>query len=174
MVIIAGNFSLNFGHISGVKLESCILEMSHIKAFEFSRAYLLIKGVFILQKKNWIIVAIVVLLIIVGWRYYDSRWERYFIVKFIGYDFALNGDGLHVYEITNNTNRHFFKLAVVFKCEDILGHRYKYEEEFYNLKPHETKEVKVNERIMKEGFSKHLNREATFPSYEFYKIKIKQ
>jgi hypothetical protein len=39
MVIIAGNFSLNFGHISGVKLESCILEMSHIKAFEFSRAY---------------------------------------------------------------------------------------------------------------------------------------
>jgi len=42
MVIIAGNFSLNFGHISGVKLESCILEMSHIKAFEFSRAYLFI------------------------------------------------------------------------------------------------------------------------------------
>ena len=36
------------------------------------------------------------------------------------------------------------------------------------------KEVKVNERIMKEGFIKHLNREATFPSYEFYKIKIKQ
>lgn len=40
MVIIAGNFSLNFGHISGVKLESCILEMSHIKAFEFSRSIL--------------------------------------------------------------------------------------------------------------------------------------
>jgi hypothetical protein len=44
MVIIAGNFSLNFGHISGVKLESCILEMSHIKAFEFSRAYYYVNG----------------------------------------------------------------------------------------------------------------------------------
>jgi hypothetical protein len=43
MVIIAGNFSLNFGHISGVKLESCILEMSHIKAFEFSRTYIFLQ-----------------------------------------------------------------------------------------------------------------------------------
>ncbi len=127
-----------------------------------------------MQKKIWIIIVIVVLLIIVGWRHYDSRWERYFTVKFIGYDEALNGDGLHVYEITNNTNRHFNKLAVIFKCEDLLRNQCKYEKKIYDLKPHETEEVRVNERIMEEALSKHLNRKVMFPKYEFYKIKIKQ
>lgn len=116
--------------------------------------------------KRAVAIAIAVFVLLCAWLYYRSTaWERDFTLKYLGSEYLGEERGSkYFYEITNNTNKEFSDVKIVFRHH--AAQKLNYEHHVGSLLSGQTKEFTITDVEIQE--------ETDSDFVDFYDYKIKR